>query len=99
MLDIDIMKDIKVETSKKSVNPQNMVRTDFKEQKLEKFFFEVDKHQNEGAKSKPLDISLTEDEFQKNHKLFLKDVENLEEQIMNKTDSDIVMETEQGRYT
>lgn len=73
------------DNSKKSTNLQHMVRTDFKEQKLEKFF--VDKNPVKTV-CKALDTSLTQEEYERAHNQFLENVENLED-IMNKTEDKI----------
>lgn len=65
-----------------------MVRTDFKEQKLEKFFFETDRIK---PRKNEADISLAEEDEEEGHKQFLKGVENFEDKILEKTDNDIVM--------
>lgn len=90
------LKDLKDGTARKSVNAQNMVRTDFKEQKLEKFFFENAACKEED-KPKALNASITEEEFERYHQLFLDGVERLEDKIMNKTANNI-MEVDDGGY-
>lgn len=90
---IEPLEDPKDTTAKKPIHPHTMVRTDFKEQKLEKFFLEnIKPKRNEELK---LDVSLTEEEYDKKHQLFLKDVGNLEDKIIDKTVSDnLIMEVE-----
>lgn len=91
------LKDSRNSTEKKTVYAHNMVRTDFKEQKLEKFLFDNNKRTNTKEERKPLDVSVTEDEYDKNHDVFLKCVENLEDKMMNKTDNDL-MDDDNGDY-
>ncbi|KAJ8917366.1 hypothetical protein NQ315_002390 [Exocentrus adspersus] len=86
-------------------NPKDFVRTDSKEQKLEKFFGcpikkdEVKETTKAVQEEKPnpvevrtnpepmnLDVSLTEEEFQKQHELFVERNEKFEDLILNKTD-------------
>lgn len=84
-------RDLRDGTIKKSVNPQMMVRTDFKEQKIEKFFLENNKPANEIEQEKILDISMAEEQYEKNHKLFLEGVENLEDKIMDCSENSILI--------
>lgn len=76
-----------------------MVRTDFKEQKLEKFFNQADKFKTceQKSRQKVLDVSLTKEDEEEHHKLFLEGVENFENKILDRTDNDILMQ-ETGKY-
>lgn len=85
------LRDTKEGTAKKTVNPQMMVRTDFKEQKLEKFFLESNKPVIDKEQVRKVDTSLAEEEYEKNHKLFLKGVENLEDEIMDCSENNVVL--------
>lgn len=93
---MESLKDSKDTAPKKSINPQTMVRTDFKEQKLEKFFSTHDTSVvKENKKPKMLDVS-HEEEYEKEHELFLKEVNNLEDKIAEKSMFNTIMEVESG---
>lgn len=93
MFNIEIsepLKDHKESTTKKSVVPQMLVRTDFNEQKLDKFF--MDNKKPIQHEFKTLDDSVADNEYEKKHDLFLKDIEKLEG-----SENDITM-NDDGRY-
>lgn len=91
------LKDHKESTSKKCVVPQMLIRTDFNEQKLDKFFLDNKNSIKEERNS--LDDSLRDVEYVEKHELFLKHVENLEDKIMNSSENDITMKNDDGRYS
>ncbi|XP_023013533.2 DNA mismatch repair ATPase Mlh1 isoform X1 [Leptinotarsa decemlineata] len=74
------------DTSTKQIKPNSIVRTDAREQKLEKFFGEPSSKKVEDIKEKNPNESLTEEEYQKHNESFLKRTENLESKILNKTE-------------
>lgn len=90
----------------RSVNPKDFVRTDAKEQKIEKFFGapikkddanEVKVNQNAPfhelnaiPEQTKIDVSLTEEEFQKQHELFAERNEKFEDRILNQSANSIL---------
>lgn len=91
----------------KSTNAKELVRTDCKEQKIEKFFGAPLKKENANELNKVdlnvpvpklnekqnqmhVDISLTEEEFQKQHELFVERNEEFENRILNKSAESVV---------
>ncbi|KAG5870199.1 hypothetical protein JTB14_013893 [Gonioctena quinquepunctata] len=90
------------DTATKCVNPNNLVRTDAREQKLEKFFGDPlkkndidgnsNKKKNENHSGVKIDAnkSLTEEEYQKHNESFLKRTENLEDILLSKSVENIV---------
>lgn len=69
----------------KSIQPKEFVRTDSSVQKLEKFFGATRKVPPESKETVNPDVSLTEDEFNKQHEQFLERNENFENQLLEKT--------------
>lgn len=93
--------DIDVRSKKKTkINPQVLVRTDFKEQKLDKFFSETgkSKYSTDEPGMSLVHISLANEEEEESHRLFLKGVENLEGRLLDRTENDIVKQDSIGKY-
>ncbi|KAK9869246.1 hypothetical protein WA026_002996 [Henosepilachna vigintioctopunctata] len=80
----------------KTINPKELVRTDAKEQKLDKFF---------GATSKPnekrniqMDTSLTEEQYEEAHKNFLQNGDDFEQKLLNKSTNNDMFEINQNSF-
>ncbi|XP_044744859.1 DNA mismatch repair protein Mlh1 [Coccinella septempunctata] len=70
----------------KTINPKDLVRTDAKEQKLDKFFGSpVIKTNEEKSSKKEQNISLTEEQYEMEHENFIKAGEEFENKVLNKT--------------
>ncbi|CAG9814820.1 unnamed protein product [Phaedon cochleariae] len=73
----------------KNINPNSMVRTDHREQKLDRFFTDMKKPElNVKGTKNIMNDSLTEEEYQKHNEMFMKRTEDLEDKILDKTVED-----------
>lgn len=73
----------------KTINPKDLVRTDAKEQKLEKFFGSPVIKPNDPKTSKTdCNVSFTEEQYEIEHTNFMKTGEEFENKLLNKTVQD-----------